>query len=437
MAVETVTVLVATTAGAPEPATAPDAWGTLVTSHGGDPFETGNGADAAVFRSASGAVKAAIAALRHPVLTGPQRHLGFGLAVGDAEHRVRTGRDGATGSAPAGAALEAVLTQAAILATTAAGGRILATATVGLLAGASSDHDLVPTGAVPIPGLVAPINVVEVVPLLPGDRTDDRWRVPLPRLLALSTPIPFVARATEHAVLQDAWLATEVGERNVVLVGGDAGTGKSRLVTELAREIHERGGIVLYGASPEALELPFQPFVEALDDALRALTAQDRAALAGGGVDELARLLPVLPDPVADGVDELGDPDAERFRLFESVVDLLARLAEHRPVLVVLEDVHWARRPTTRLLQHLVRSTRLGRVCVFATFRNAPADMGDALSEALPELRNRPGVSRVALHGFDAKGVRAFVSAVAAEDVGPGLEPVVRHLVVHTGGMPS
>jgi len=433
MAVETVTVLVATAAGPHEPM-ASEAWGALVTSHGGDPFETGNGADAGVFRSASSAVAAAIAALRHPGLAGRPRRVGFGIAVGDAEHQASTGSDGGTRSAPAGAALEAVLTQAATLAVTASGGRILASATVGLLAGASSDHDLAPTGAVPIPGLVTPLDVVEVVPLLPGDRTDERWRVPLPRLLALSTPIPFVARATEHALLQDAWLATEVGERNLVLVGGDAGTGKSRLVTEMAREIHEGGGLVLYGASPEALELPFQPFVEALDDALRALTAEDRAELAGGGVDELARLLPVLRGPVADGVNELGDPDAERFRLFESVVDLLARLAEHRPLLVVLEDLHWARRPTTRLLQHLVRSTRLGRVCVFATFRNAPADMGEALTEALPELRNRPGVSRVALSGFDAKGVRAFVSAVAAEDVGPGLEPVVRHLVAHTGG---
>ena len=119
------------------------------------------------------------------------------------------------------------------------------------------------------------------------------------------------------------------------MVGGEAGAGKTRLITEFARTVHRRGGVVMHGGCTEHGELPFQPFVEAIDQALTTMPDAERARLAAVSSSELVWLLPSLrgrDDP--SGVLAV-DPDAHRYRLFESVVDLLADLGQQTPVLAL------------------------------------------------------------------------------------------------------
>src|SRR5207302_1218191 len=140
------------------------------------------------------------------------------------------------------------------------------------------------------------------------------------------------------------------------LLAGEAGIGKTRLMAELARRAHERGALVLAGRSPEESVVPYQPFLEALRHYVLNVPFTELRANAREYGSELARLVPELrrrapelPPPPS------GEPDTERYRLFEAVVGLLAEISSSSPVMLVLDDLHWADKPTLLLLRHLAR----------------------------------------------------------------------------------
>ncbi|MET0459351.1 MAG: LuxR C-terminal-related transcriptional regulator, partial [Ilumatobacteraceae bacterium] len=124
----------------------------------------------------------------------------------------------------------------------------------------------------------------------------------------------------------------------------------------------------------------------------------------------------------------------ERGRLFGAVIAMLAELARSQPVLLVLDDLHWARRPTIDLLDQLTRDQQLSNVLIVATYRTAPADTGEALRDALPDLRRLPGVTRLPLGGLDVDGIEDFVAAAAGHAVGSDLRVAVDVLARQTDG---
>lgn len=265
-------------------------------------------------------------------------------------------------------------------------------------------------------------------------------RVPLPPLLTVGGAVPLVARGDAWDALEQSWSAAGVGARRVVLVSGDAGAGKTRLVTEFARAMHERGAAVLFGTCSENQSVPYQPFAEALDHLLDHLVAgadspADAARRLGPDVSMLARLVPRrsalagLADRPAPA-----DPDADRARLFEAVATAIASVSTELPLLVVLDDLHWARRPTVDLLTHLVRNQTFTNVMFLAAYRSTPSDVGEAMRSALPELRRLPGVARVTLDGLDRSGIEEFVAAAAGHRVDAGLRDVVDVLARETDG---
>ena len=159
----------------------------------------------------------------------------------------------------------------------------------------------------------------------------------------------------------------EADSGRIVLLAGDAGIGKTTLSAELARRVHDAGAIVLAGRSPRETVVPYQPFLESLRHwAMNAQLTDLRASTREYG-SELARLIPELrrraPDLPPPPQDE---PETERYRLFEAVVGLLTELSRSAPVLLVLDDLQWADRPTLLLLRHLARAHEPG----------APADPG-------------------------------------------------------------
>ena len=241
--------------------------------------------------------------------------------------------------------------------------------------------------------------------------------VQLPGPLRLGSSYPFVGRTRELATLR-ALVPRLHGEgRRIALVGGEAGSGKSRLVREFAREAAADGVLVLYGACDAVVRTPYRPFVEALEQLVR---GSDAAALredlgpAGG---ELARLLPELPATVAGLSDPVAaDPDTERHRLHSAVGDLLAGAGRRRALLLVLEDGHWADTSTLLLLRHLARSATDARLLVLATFRDTEVDVPAELADALADLRRADDVVRLKVGGLSEDEIAEFVERAAGHE---------------------
>ncbi|MFI5003412.1 MAG: ATP-binding protein [Solirubrobacterales bacterium] len=254
----------------------------------------------------------------------------------------------------------------------------------------------------------------------------------LPGPLRLPPPSPFVGRSAELAALR-VLVPREAGERGrLALLGGEAGSGKSRLVRELAHGVACEGALVLYGACDAVVHTPYRPFAEALDQLVRGADPDVLRADLGGAGGELARLLPDLdarvsglPAPVS------ADPDTERHRLHTAVTDLLAGAGRRQPLLLVLEDCHWADTPTLVLLRHLARASSEARVLVLATFRDTEADIPGALADVLADLRRLDEVVRLHLGGLSEDDVEDFVRRAGGGEIDPaepGLSRALRDL---------
>jgi DNA-binding CsgD family transcriptional regulator/tetratricopeptide (TPR) repeat protein len=249
----------------------------------------------------------------------------------------------------------------------------------------------------------------------------------LPGSLRLTSTFPFVGRAAELEVLRSLIPKAEGEGRRVVLVGGEPGSGKSRLAREFATEAAGDGALVLYGACDAVVRTPYGPFVEALEHLARILDPDELSDALGTTGGELTRLLPELSVRVADLPPPVkADPDTERHRLHTAVNDLLTSVGRHWPVLLVLEDGHWADAPTLLLLRHLARAGGSARVLLLCTFRDTQAEVPDMLSEILADLRRSDDVVRLRLSGFSGDEVTEFVRRAAGGDLGTGPPELAR-----------
>lgn len=177
---------------------------------------------------------------------------------------------------------------------------------------------------------------------------------------------PFVGRSPELHRLERAWQAAATGRPQLVLVAGEAGIGKSRLARELAARVRAGGGGVLLGECLDLREggLPYGPVRQALRDLRASGDDLAPAGIRSDAADVLAALLPALDHGAADGA------ALARVRLFESLLALFQRLAEHRPLLLIIDDVHWADHATLDLLTFLARNLSTAPVMELLTFRD-------------------------------------------------------------------
>jgi DNA-binding CsgD family transcriptional regulator len=226
----------------------------------------------------------------------------------------------------------------------------------------------------------------------------------------------------------------ETGPGRSVVIGGEAGIGKSRLVERFVGEIGT-GARALSGACLEVAEdaLPYAPFVEILRELVRETPTERLPAVLGPGRAELTRLLPELAARASDLAAPIGLDRASQARLFELILGVLERMAGERTLVVVIEDVHWADRSTRDLLGFLARALRDDRVLLVLTTRTDAAGAAVGNLAFLAELEREDNVERLELRPFDRDEVAEQAAELLDEPPAPG---TVDRLLARSDGNP-
>jgi DNA-binding CsgD family transcriptional regulator len=240
-----------------------------------------------------------------------------------------------------------------------------------------------------------------------------------------ASAVGFVGRAAELGRIAALRKEAVAGSPAAVFVGGDAGVGKTRLIGEVIEAARADGFLILIGQcfylGHEAM--PYAPIIEML----RNLAESDGGGpLITAAETELLRLAPQLdPDHAAPE----GDPNP--IRLFEQVLALLRRLADVRPVLVVVEDLHWADESTRALLTFLLRHARAGRVMVVGTYRSDELHRRHPSRRWLSELDRSVGPVLLELRPFTRPELRQLLRALSG---GPVIPETVMRIYERSGG---
>jgi len=234
----------------------------------------------------------------------------------------------------------------------------------------------------------------------------------------VSSPV-FVGRRREVDRIWAALEAARSGRSAVFFVGGEAGVGKTRLVEEIASRATESGIRLLSGGCVDlgGEGVPFAPIVEALRDMSRDLSPAALAALVAPGRAELLRLLPDLGAAGGNGPAIGLSYAPPQGRMFELLLGLLARLATgEEPVLLVVEDIHWADSSTLDLLAFLVRNLRHGHVVLLATYRSDDLHRRHPLLPFLAEIERGRRAERFELGRFDRAEVAAQLAGILGDE---------------------
>ena len=225
---------------------------------------------------------------------------------------------------------------------------------------------------------------------------------------------PIVIGRTSELAAADRALDATMGGRPVhLLIAGEAGVGKSRLIGELGRSAADRGMFVARGACANLGDggLPYGAIVEALRGVARDVDPEELAAAVGPSGPDLVRLVPALaPTARADGTVQR---DWLQARLFEALLGLLQRLAATTPMLLVIEDLHWADPATRDTLAFLTRNVRTERLLIAMTFRSDELHRRHPLLPWLAELERAGGIARVDLHRLDPHETSDLIAAIA------------------------
>ncbi len=236
----------------------------------------------------------------------------------------------------------------------------------------------------------------------------------------VSSPL-FIGRQSELETLTDAVAEAADGQASVMLIGGDAGIGKTRLVTEVAERARASGALVLEGGCVSLGDgggLPFAPIVEALRR-LPARLAEDPTGTLGTIDDlrspataELGRLIPELGSSLGAEQAAFDRPEWIQARIFEGVLSLLRSLGERAPVVLILEDLHWADGSTRDITSFLARNARTERLLVVGTYRTDELNRRHPLRPWLAEMERLPRVRRIELARFGRAELEAQIAAI-------------------------
>ena len=249
---------------------------------------------------------------------------------------------------------------------------------------------------------------------------------PLPPRLRQPARTAFVGRTREIETMRELWTCVRGGDgARLALVVGEAGMGKSRLAREVALAAAEQGAIVLHGAADEDLLVPHQHFVEAIRHYLAVATPDEFRRRVHPRAADLAPIAPGLPG-TADERPAGAPHESRRYRLFEAVASLLEELCAEAPVVLVLDDLHWADHSTVALLRHILESRPAMRLLVLATQRQAETTPGGPLAQALHRLVQHELLVRMPLAGLGDADVAALSRGLTGRELSDGLVHEIR-----------
>src|SRR5581483_10134163 len=291
----------------------------------------------------------------------------------------------------------------------------------GLLAGRQSFafRDL---GALHLKGLASPVPAAEVM----YEREDSA---------AFLASTPFVGRAAEVAKLHERFREADAGRGGLVMLVGEPGIGKTRTSQEFAEAAAALGARVLSGRCFEgAWAPPYGAFADAIEAYAREADVDELRADLGYGAAPVARLVPALRVRLGD-IPEAAplQPDEERFRLMDAVSQFLIATSRRAPLLLVVDDLHWADRGTIAMLRHVARFAPQHRMLILGNYRDVELDRQHPLADALAALRREAEYERIVLKGLAPGEVGALLSTIAEQEVNAAL---IEAISAETDGNP-
>jgi tetratricopeptide (TPR) repeat protein len=229
----------------------------------------------------------------------------------------------------------------------------------------------------------------------------------------------FVGREAELRQLQQAYDAAISGQGGLVMVVGEPGIGKTALCEQLATYVSIRGGRTLVGHCYEegSLSLPYLAFVEAMRTYVLDRDPDALRTELGTGAADVARIVSEVRDRVDVELRDTTDPEDDRWRLLQAVTAFLRNAANVQPLVIVLEDLHWADRGTLDLLQHVARNLTGARLVLVGTYRDVEVDRAHPLSGAVAELRRSGNFLRIPLRGLTVDEVHRMYEALRGQEV--------------------
>jgi class 3 adenylate cyclase len=376
-----------------------------LAAHGGEEVKSLGDGLMVAFTSAVAAVEAAIAMQRSAQGT-PGTQIRVGLHAGEPL------RD-------EGDYFGVSVNTARRLCDVAGAGQILASDLIRALVSPRIRTGLRPVGELALKGIVEPVWAYEVEWAPPADAPA------VPPLLAVGADAPFVGRTPDLERLTARWKEVVAGGTGVVLVSGEPGIGKTRLVAELTRRSLSGPVAILAGRSDGELATPLGPYAEAVRSAALQWPADLRALVTTPGLEPLHRR--------AGTVEDLRE--TERTAIFGAVTELLETATASAPVLFVLDDLHWADESSLLLLRHLLR-LRLPRVLFVVTYRDTELARTHPLAALVADLRREDSVDRVVLRGLGGDDVRELLGSSSTSARDGALDHLAARITADTEGNP-
>ena len=245
----------------------------------------------------------------------------------------------------------------------------------------------------------------------------------------------FVGRQRELAELTDALEEAVSGHGRLFMLGGEPGIGKTRTTQELASYAENRGVKVFWGRSYEEEGAPpYWPWVQAIRSYVQQTSQERLIAETGAGAADIAEIVPNIrgkitilePPPTLE-------PESARFRLFDSITTFLKNASQNQPLMLVLDDLHWADRSSLLLLEFLARELGDSRLLLVGCYRDIEISRHHPLTETLAQLSREPVFRRQLLGGLGQEELGQFVEATTGVDVSQELTGT---LYAHTEGNP-
>jgi class 3 adenylate cyclase len=323
--------------------------------------------------------------------------------------------------------------EAARLCDAASGAQILTTELVRMIGG-RDDHPFRSMGALELRGLPEPVTAYEV-----GWEPTGGWsrEVGLPPRLLAAAREGYVGRVGEDERLRARFEAARGGLRQTLLVAGEPGIGKTRLTTQAGLGFHRDGAIVLFGHCPEELSTPYGAWIQALSPLVEHAPPEALETYVERHGGELGRLVPGLARRVPDAPRPAqSDPETERYLLFSAVVGLLEQAGAESPAVLLLDDLHWADRPTLALLKHVIAETHDARLLLLGTYRDSDLAPEHPLTDVLADLRREEGVERLTLRGLGEDAVASMMELAAGHALDDTGVALAREITAETDGNP-